>query len=262
MSFREVDSDNVTLNENESTTGTLSWDTSGQDAGTYTMRVRSDDDIEEFTIDLVAAIPDSTVLNARASDYDGSTFQSNIGPNIPDANGSPTLVSGDINGYDAVDYDGTDDSSQTTTSLSTTDPKAIIFTAAINTDNNGGVAIDSDSDLAFALNDDSSSDWNLFRGGTNGGGLSSGTFDSNYHVYAMVGRNGSDIELEIDGTLEGSTSASTADLTGLTIGDRGALGQNNFEDINLAEITVLDNFATGDKDEEIQRQADKFGITI
>jgi len=54
---------NVTLGGGVSTTGTLQWDTTNENATTYTATVLSNDDTDSVTVEVESAIPDSGLLH-------------------------------------------------------------------------------------------------------------------------------------------------------------------------------------------------------
>jgi len=203
------------------------------------------------------AIPDTVVANASASEYDGSQWVANIGPNIPDASGNPSQVAGVINGEPVVRYDGSSDVSQTTTTLATTEPFAVVFTAAQRSTGNANYLIDGGSKDNLAIQE-ADGEYFLQRGESNGGGV--GSTDTDFHVFALIGQSNGEIKLIKDGNEFAAQSASSADLSGLTLGSDGNLSGN--EDMDFAEYTVLEDYPASDLNSEIQRQADKFGITV
>jgi len=203
------------------------------------------------------AIPDTVVANASASEYDGSQWVANIGPNIPDASGNPSQVAGVINGEPVVRYDGSSDVSQTTTTLATTEPFAVVFTAAQRSTGNPNYLIDGGSKDNLAIQE-ANGEYFLQRGGSNGGGV--GSVDANSHVFALTGSNTDQIQLIKDGSKLPAQTAASADLSGLTLGADGNLSRN--EDLDVAEYSVLEDYPASDLNSEIQRQADKFGITV
>jgi len=208
---------------------------------------------------LFSGIPASAVLNAVAGSYDASKSKwvANIGPDIPDAAGNPSTTSNALNGFDAVSYDGESDISQLTQSLSSTDPKAVVFTAAIFSLDDNGVPVDAKTDLKFGLNDDTDDDWALFRGGTTHE-INQAIHNTSFHTYSLNGQNSDEIGLDIDGIQQGSATASDGTLDGLTIGGAGALRLE--KEMDIAEITVLDGYSSGEKDSEISRQMNKYGL--
>jgi hypothetical protein len=227
-------------------------------------------DVQEITVDgqtvfSAVSIPNSAVLNITGESYDESANQyvANIGPNVADASGDPSKVTNAINGFAGVKYDGSNDASQTKAFSTTTDPIAIILTASEDTDDDNGIMVDGGSALELAMNDDNGADgYKTFRTFNDAGAQSNqGTSDTNPHVFALIGRNGDDIELQADGSsLVPLNDQGSSQLSGLTVGARGDIV--NFNDCTVAEVTVLDSFSGGDLNTEVQRQGDKYGISI
>jgi len=227
-------------------------------------------EVQEITVDgqtvfSAVSLPNSTVLNITGESYDEAANQyvANIGPDVGDASGDPSKVTNAINGFAGVKYDGSNDASQTTAFSTTADPIAIIVTGSEDTDDDNGIMVDGASSIEFAMNDDNGGDgYKTFRNPSNPGAQSNqGTSDTNFHVFALIGRNGDDIELQRDGSsLVPLNDQGSSQLSGLTVGARGDIA--NFNDCTVAEVTVLDSFSQGDIDTEVQRQGDKYGITI
>ena len=78
----DVDPD-VMLAGGASTTGTLEWDTTGEDEAEYTATVLSDDDSDSVIVEIEAAIPDAEVLDdwadgeftSNRDDFDTTPYQ-------------------------------------------------------------------------------------------------------------------------------------------------------------------------------------------
>lgn len=210
--------------------------------------------------DAPSPIPDSAVLNLVAKDFTSTSWDSTIGDYSLSTVGDPQTLSDELNGYDAVRYDGTDDKSETATDVAGTDPIVIIITAKVRDTSGIYFMVDGDSDRAIAFNtDDSTSSWDTHRGGTTASD-DIGSLDTNWHVFALIGQNSDEVNLEIDGSAIGGGVGNSNILDGLTIADRGSGG--NEAPLDITELTVLENYASGDKDDEINRQADKYGISI
>jgi hypothetical protein len=205
-----------------------------------------------------SAIPDTAVLHSTAADYDGSKWVDQVGSNnVPDAQGDPSVVSDQINGYPAVYYDG-GDISQTTTDVASSDPISVIFTARVRSPGGDAGLIDGGSGNAFHIRDLSGNeDHRLYRGGS--AKLIAEPFDSNWHVWALTGTNGTDLALDIDGSNISSGALSSNILDGLTFAGDGDVVRA--QEMDWAEFTVLENHTTAEKDEEVQRQANKYGIS-
>lgn len=222
------------------------------DTGTYQLNINGQ------TIEIeVNDITDSAVLNTTADDYDGAKWVDTIGSNnVPDVSGDPSVVNDQINGYPAVYYDGSD-ISQTTSSVASTDPIAVIFTARLRSNGPDNQIIDSATGNGFALRD-IGSNHRLYRGSS--GNAQGAALDTSWHVWTLEGFNGTDIRLRIDGGAFSSDSLSSQALDGLTIAARANDLEKNPQ-MDMAEFTVLENHPSSDRDSEEQRQADKYGIT-
>jgi len=207
-----------------------------------------------------SARPDSVVLNATGENYDGSQFVSTIGPNIPDINGNPSIVADDLNGFDAVQYQkSNNDESETTTTIATSTSIAIVSTfKKLNRDDNANVFDDPAGSLTFGLNDDSAGrDWIAFIADTTGTQqklkANFTSSDTNYHTYAYG--IGSELFFSQDGDRKAVDANVTASnpLNGINIADSNA-------NMSLVEISVLDGFATSELANEISRQRNKYGL--
>jgi len=220
-------------------------------------------DLWEF-LKFLPEIPDSVVLNVTASDYDpaNNKYVANIGPDVPDAGGDPTKTTDTVagsSGVDVVDYDGSDDYSQTTQISSTNDVIAIVWTGKVKTTNNNDFYVDGGSLLELSMNDDDTADgWRLFRGGSNFAVSNSGSVKTDYVTYSLIGRNGNEVGLKINNNLVAgfATGQSFQQLTGATIGGRadGSVAGSKF-----IEYSVIDSGTIADVDAEASRQGSKYG---
>jgi len=217
-------------------------------------------EVQEITIDgqtVFSAAPDlaGVVLNASAENYDGTKYVSSVGPNIPDAGGSPSIVSNAINGFDAVQYNG--GSSRTNTTIATSTSIAIVSTFKKSNLNDNAVMIDDPADfLTFGLNDDSGgSDYLLFIEDSSGTQqklfANYSSFNTNYHVHAFG------IGSELFFSQDGSTKASDSSVTQANPLDGFEIG---FATMQVAEISVLDNFSATELNDEITRQRNKYNL--
>jgi len=210
-----------------------------------------------------SAIPDSVDSHIRAQDYDDANnkYVAQIGPDVPDVRGDPTTTTETINGTEQIVVEYSGDASQTTQLSDSTDPVAFVFVGRSTTDDDNGIPIDGGSSLELAMNDDNGGDgWKLFRESGTG---NLGSSDTSYHIYSLIGRNGNEIELRIDGQQVISLqSLDSTTVTGLSIGDRGDMSGNNPDDLRHVESTRLNNFASGDVESEEQRLSDKYGFSL
>lgn len=104
----------IELEPGESHSGTLEWETTPNDVGEYNVVIESENDYEELLVELTGpAIPDSESLHARYdfSQEDGTMPVSDLSDNGYDlVNGSYSGVTESINGVQAGEFDGVDDS--------------------------------------------------------------------------------------------------------------------------------------------------------
>jgi len=240
-----------------STTQTLSWSVpSGQTEQDYQATVASADDTASQTVTVGITIPSSAIARYVGADFDGSTntWPDKIG--TADLTGTAQEATG-INNSDVVSFDGVDDALDTTGftvsynrwvvaivfSLSDTSGDEMMFGAASN-----GVP------YARA---DAGDGWLIRYGNTQ----SSGTVNSNNNIAFVYGPNfsGTD-ELEINGTSVITGNAGSGNLTGLTVGDRGAKDFPMQGDV--AEVVVYENPTQTDINDERQRLSNEYGITV
>lgn len=218
-------------------------------------------------------VPDSTVLNARASDLNTSTgvVESSIGPDLEPKGGSPSLITDARNGYDAIGYagdaNGNESVSQTRVALSESDPAAIIITARLRTiDDSFSGIVDGPDQGAFGFSYEGGTANQFFLNrGTESDTFGYSSLTTDWHVFAFVGRNGNDAALLLDGEELTTKSLNARGIGGLTVGGLGARNDSDsvFEsDLAVAEVTVLDNFESGDLRAEVARQANKYDIQL
>ena len=215
--------------------------------------------------DEISDIPDSVVLNIKASDYDSTNnkYVANIGPDVPDVGGNPTKTTDTVAGSSdvaVVDYDGSDDYSQTTNISSTDDVIAVVWTGKTKTANNNGFQIDGGSDLEFAMNDDNSDDgWRLFRGGSNQATDNEGSVTTDYVTYSLIGKNENEIGLKVNNNLIAgfATGESASELSGTTIGGRA--DGDNLDAMKMVEMSVITEGSEQDADDEAARQGSEYG---
>ena len=107
----DVDLD-VMLSGGASTTGTLEWDTTGEDEAEYTATVLSDDDSDSVMVEIGSDIPDSVLdqLDHRYKHDEGSgdILTDDIGDANFDIDGASWVSSAGEGGVH-LDYDGIDD---------------------------------------------------------------------------------------------------------------------------------------------------------
>jgi hypothetical protein len=225
--------------------------------------------VEGRGVGVGSAILDSAVAHGVATDYDGTQWVADVGPNVPDADGDPskTSVTANDTTFDVVRYDGTDDYSQTTNFSPSTGPntadQAVIYVVRFRTIEDsfpkifdGGVL----SEFAHSHLDDSNN--NVHRINSGGDAYSSSqSADTNWHVYCIEGTTANEFRLIEDST-NGSTiisaSQTWSDLTGITFANRA--DDEIHGSIDMAEYTILADHSTDDRDTEIGRLLNKYNI--
>jgi hypothetical protein len=201
-------------------------------------------------------IPASAVLNLAASDYSGSNWPANIGPDVPDAFGNPTKTT-DSNGgttFDVVEYD--DNPASQNNAFSTSGTFAIIA-AFRYTSFNGtfNVVFDGGSrDEAAFLNENTA--YRIHFDGGPGVNSSTSLVDTNWHVAALESRSGG--RLLIDGNQVINYGSGGTGLSGITIGSNSSNGAPAA--MHMAELTVLENHTQTERDDEISRLSSEYNI--
>jgi len=214
----------------------------------------------------VSVIPDSAIAHAVASDYDGSQWVADIGPDIPDAgSGSPTKteITANSQSIDVVRYSRSDGGYSQTTNLSvSTGPQAIIYVVKNRspdglTSPNPYYIDDSTADSFTHLLDSRAPGdphWIFSSAGANTTG---DDVDSNLHVFCLEG-DGSTMRLYRDGNVILSDNSGFNLLSGLTLAAKG--DGTGISDLDIAEYTVLADYPAQDRDDEINRLINKYGI--
>jgi hypothetical protein len=209
-------------------------------------------------------IPDSAVFNVKARNYDGSKYVANIGPDLPDAQGDPTTTTVSIGGEDftAVRYDNSNpDASQTTTQIATGDPIALVYSVANRSPDTSPqhyVDTDADDDFAHLLQSDTGDPHRIFSNAFNVD-VRGDDADSAFHTFAYVIGSSNGGTLDRDGTnILSDGSASDPSLDGFTLAARGDLA--NPTDLDVLEVTALDNPSSSDIDDEVSRQRSEYNI--
>ncbi|AFH21455.1 hypothetical protein OSG_eHP1_00125 [environmental Halophage eHP-1] len=211
------------------------------------------------------AIPDSAVLYATASDYDGSKFVSQVGPDIPDVAGDPTVKTKTYRGnsINVVEFQRSSSDFAQTTNLSLTDSKqAVIYVMAerdVGTNSQSRRFIDGGAADEFTIfNNNNGGEYRILSGDIDVSGA--GTPDENLHVFVNE-RDGSTYRLYVDGTSSPvlSGTGSPDDLTGLSLNDRadqlGALGKTDWK-----VIEVFEGHTDTELSDEVSRLKSEYNI--
>ena len=213
-------------------------------------------------------IPDSAVAHGVASDYDGSQWVASIGPNIEDLNGDPSKESVTANeeSFDVVRYNGSDDISQTTDlSISTgpsTAPQAFIYVARLRDIQDAFPRMIDGGEREwehYHRDDGDNNEHNILSDSNNV--TSSTSADTDLHVWCVEGTTNPTFRLIEDnasGTTLASDNVTWDSLTGITLGGRA--DNSSYAPVDIAEYTVLASHSTEERDGEISRLMDKYGI--
>jgi len=204
-------------------------------------------------------IPDSAILNAKGTDYDGSKWVSNIGGDIPDAGGSPTqdTVTANNETYDVVSYDGDDYSQNSNLSTSST-KHAIIYTVSADTVDTGDNEywIDGGNNNEFAVLMDNTSTQPYLIGMSSSFTTGPDDETTDWFTYCLE-REGDTQRLLRNGTNIVNHSPGGVTLSGLTLMAR--FDGTNPHKADWAEVTVLEGQTQQERDSEIARQRSIYG---
>jgi len=215
------------------------------------------------------AIPDSAVAHGVASDYDGSKWVADVGPDIPDNSGNPTQTSVTNNGetFDVVRYDGSNDNSKTGNFAPSTGPNTsnqqFIFSFRLRSVvDDFPQFVDGGAEDEFAVFHRHNFDNNNLQGRSDNAQTPQGpSADNNWHIACLEATTTDDLRLLLDsgGNVVTSTSASDwSSMSGITLGSAGDSTKPSTIDIH--EYTILEGGTATERDSEINRQANNVGI--
>jgi len=207
----------------------------------------------------IADIPDAVVAHFDATEEDSTGSISSIddlGGDF-DLSGSCTVIDNGINGLRTYRFDGTDDRMSTDDFVTGTEPFGYIFVAQLQDSTTNNFMIDGRSEDEFRLQDDDGGAWDIRRGNESVG--AGGTIDEDEHVFFMEAFDTDRMLLEVDGTEKVDESGGAADLTGITLADRGDHNGNHAE-IDFGEIFVTEGHSQSDIDDLKNILKDKWGI--
>lgn len=208
------------------------------------------------------AIPDSAVLYAEASDYDGSQWVSQVGPNIPDQNGNPETKTKTYRSQDTtvVEYsDGNSEWSQTT-NLSLSNSKqaviAVIAQKSVDSAGNNHAFFDGGAQDEF-LALDAKTEWRMISGDID---IRADSTDTILNIL-LLERNGSDLDLFVNDMSNPLLSATgnLDDITGLTL-NANASGRIN-GDNDIAMVEVLEDYSDSELSDETSRLKSEYNIS-
>ena len=211
----------------------------------------------------IAAIPDSEDLQARYdfSEYSGtSNFDDLTGNGYDLTNGSISSLSANINGRQAGEFDGVDDSVWSSTFSEVSEPVTFFLVAEVD---------DSPNDLNTTIQSNSSEDDNIFydnRGGENvwtlnadSGDLAGGEI-SDILITGLY--DGSNSILRSNGVQVDSGSVEYTGLDVLGLGSREPKSSDRYFDGKIGEVLVYPMDKSGSFDEIESYLADRWSINI
>lgn len=206
------------------------------------------------------AVPAAGDLEARYdfSVEDGSLPVTDQTGNGNDLGGAYSGVSESINGVQAGDFDGVDDSVSVSFASAVSQPTTIAAVVRVNniTGSSDDFFDGSQSLESLIRVEGSTGEWGVYSGN----GVSSGvSADLNPHIF-VVRFNGSSTEIRIDGTLVKTGSAGSSTLSGVTIGSRG--GGSNYAESAIGEVLVYPEDKSGIYGDIESYLSDKWGVTI
>ena len=209
----------------------------------------------------IDAIPDSVVAQFDATEEPSTGSITSITDLVGDfdLSGDANVISSGIDGKQTFRFDGTVNMSQST-NVSSNEPFGFVGVVQFQGDT-------STSDFPSLIDGGSNNELNvsisqnefvLARGGSNS--FVGGDPTNNPVVMSLIGESESSVRLRINGADVNSSEEDAADLTGITLASSG--DDSSFSEIDIGEIVVLSAFDDPDLDEEEQRLADKWGITL
>jgi hypothetical protein len=205
-----------------------------------------------------AGVAPSVVAQYDATQEDSTGSITSIKDRVGsfDLSGSAEVISSGINSKQTYRFDGSESMSQAST-IADTEPIVIMAVAEQQAPLfSNGFYFDSDTDLGFGLQEDNGDEYNMYRGGS--GGASFGVATQSAQLIELHGINGNQLELFQGGTSRGAQASNAADLTGLTLADRG--GGGNAIEIDHGEVTVLEAPTAQEIQNERDRLKQKWGV--
>ena len=269
-----ADSEALVLDTGEKDRMSLVTDafTDEDDGQLYEVEIVTDDRVAQVMTVEVTAIPDSGLLHFR---YDFSELESGTTSNVPDLSGngfdlddgSFSGVGTDINGVQAGEFDGVDESVYRSTSFSSVGP-ATVFIAFNPTDPlglNHVLQFNDGEDLALRYFDD--------QGGWVFGNMSedqviigtSNDFEDEPVIMSGIFSDDSNDGLfRINGTEQGTgRTADGGELTHVGLASREPRTGDRFTPADIGEVLLYEDVRTTSEIEEVEEYlSDKWGIGL
>ena len=209
------------------------------------------------------AIPDSVVAHydAQAETTTGPISSITDRSNSFDLSGSCVVISDGINGYQSYRFDGSETMSNSSLQA-LTEPFGIVAVVQQQAGaESNDFYFDSDGNVQdFAVQDDNNEEFHFYRD-TDQQQAIGGTVSTNPEVMVATAPASGDVFLELSGTTQ------IDDSTGGTTGFDGFTMAGRADDelpleVDYGEVTILNDFASQDVEDEKQRMADKWDITL
>jgi hypothetical protein len=213
----------------------------------------------------VTKIVESAIANYTADGFTGSTWESNIGPNLSvQGTDEPFAVTNKINGHNAVRFNYTENNNHAVSSKFSADSTndedfGFVWVMRKRAADIGEHPIDGGFDKELSCYDRDGG-YDYHRNGNNGknGALNN---DTNWHVFYLRAFGGGDnVEFQIDGSTSSGSVQGSSGLSGLTVGERGDLNGDYNTQADYAEITVIKNGSLSDFEDEVSRLGTKYSI--
>ena len=206
-------------------------------------------------------VPDATDLQTRydLSVEDGSMpISDQTGNGYDLGNGSYTGVGTTINGLQAGEYDGVDDSTWVTFS-EVSQPTTIAMVVQLDATTSGSNLewFDGDSGATHLIRSRTfNGEFNIYGGNTLNAGVSE---DTNPHIFVCL-FNGTSSVIRIDGTEAATGDAGSLGLDGVTLGSRG--DQSLYAPIRIGEVLVYPQDKSSIFGDIESYLSDKWGVTL
>lgn len=214
-------------------------------------------------------IPNSVVVNAVASNYNGSKWVADIGPDLPDISGNPSKANVDINGdtVTVVRYNsGNNDASRSTASgySLSSNSQAIVYTVInrVPEPSDYRYYVDGGESDEFTHNLDGGESGrpHRIRSIDSGVDITGNDADSEPHTFALEG-NGDTFRLLRDkNEIIKDTNSGFDSLSGFSLSVRGDGNLNYSSSLDVVEYSILDNHTNHDLESEIDRQMTNHNI--
>jgi len=168
----------------------------------------------------------------------------------------PTLRTSEINGLQALEFDGSDDLMDVTFSSSISEPYEIFIVFRLRNTSNSYTIYDGD-DSFDNLHETISGKWRIFQGS----GVDGGTTDTNTHISDVIWRSGSsnDVLFLEGGSTTAIGDAGNANSSGLTVGARNDGSQNAAMDVG--QVLLYNTELSTSNRNDVGNALERWGVT-